>query len=136
MSCSIGEMLVFPGEGEDPMTRRHVTLLAALALCGGVGLAGQQGAPNEGQAQAGPRLKIERDLEYSKVGGQSLKLDLYRQDPTAAPSPVVLWIHGTEGSLTQRSPTPAAALVTPGYAVATIDYRTGAGVTLASQVSD
>jgi hypothetical protein len=39
---------------------------------------GQQGAPNEGQAQPGQSLKIDRDIEYARTGGQALKLDLYR----------------------------------------------------------
>ena len=39
----------------------------------------QQGAPNEGQPQAGPSLKIDRDIEYARPGGQALKLDLYRR---------------------------------------------------------
>ena len=95
----------------------------------------QQGAPNEGQAQAGPQLVIQRDIEFARVNGQALRLDLYRQDPAAKPSPVVVWIHG-DAAFPGKAPTPAAALVTPGFAVASIDYRTGAGSTLAMQVAD
>src|SRR5207253_8486144 len=55
----------------------------------------------------------------------------------AKPSPVVLWVHGTESGIgSSKVPTPAAALVTPGYAVVSIDYRTGGGVTLADQLAD
>jgi acetyl esterase/lipase len=112
-------------------------LLAIALVVAGSTLAAQQGAPNEGTAQPGPRLKIERNLEYARVGGQALTLDLYRQDRTSTPNPVVLWIHGTEpGAAANKAPTPAAAFVTPGYAVASIDYRAGNASTLPMQVAD
>ena len=96
----------------------------------------QRGAPNEGQPQAGPSLKIDRDLEYARPGGQALYLDLYRRLPAATPSAVVVWIHGTDSSFTGKAPTPAAALATQGFAIASIDYRTGPGASLATQVAD
>jgi len=70
------------------------------------------------------------------VAGQALQLDLYRQDPAAKPSAVVVWIHGADSGFAAKAPTPAAALVTPGFAVASIDYRTGPGSTLTTQVAD
>jgi acetyl esterase/lipase/esterase/lipase superfamily enzyme len=106
-----------------------------LALTGIPGYS-QRGAPNEGQPQAGPSLKIDRDLEYARPDGRALKLDLYRRVPQTAPSAVVLWIHGVDSSLAGKAPTPAAALATQGYAVVSIDYRTGTGVTAAAQVAD
>ena len=114
------------------------TRLTALALAAaGATVWAQRGTPNEGTAQPGPRMKIERNLEYAHAGGQALTLDLYRQDPTPKPSAVVVWIHGTEpGATGGKAPTPAAALVTPGFAVASIDYRTGSASTLAMQVAD
>jgi endo-1,4-beta-xylanase len=115
----------------------HTRILAIALVLAGTTSAAQQGAPNEGTAQPGPRLKIERNLEYTRAGGQALTLDLYRQDPTSTPQPVVLWIHGTEpGAAANKAPTPAAALVTPGYAVASIDYRAGNASTLPMQASD
>jgi endo-1,4-beta-xylanase len=95
---------------------------------------GRQGAPNEGRVQAGARLKIERDLEYGRADGRSLTLDLYRPDPVNAPTPVIVWIHGTKGGDRTKATTPAAALVTPGYAVASIDYRSAAP--MAARVAD
>jgi endo-1,4-beta-xylanase len=108
-------------------------------MLGGLSLpaSAQEGAPNEGRPQQGqPRLKIERNIEFARTGGQALQLDLYRQDPSPRPSPVVLWIHGDDTGSATRSPSPAAALVTPGFAVASIDYRTGTGTNLSSQVAD
>jgi len=86
-----------------------------------------------------PRVLLGSHYIYSAHAGslQALTLDLYRQDPTPKPQPVVLWIHGTEpGAAASKAPTPAAALVTPGYAVASIDYRAGSGSTLATQAAD
>jgi acetyl esterase/lipase/S-formylglutathione hydrolase FrmB len=118
------------------MKTRH--LLAGLAaLAASITMAAQQGAPNEGRTLQGPALRIERNLEYVRVGSQALTLDLYEQSRATKASPVVVWIHGTESGLgSNKTPTPAAALVTPGYAVASIDYRTGNGVTLADQLAD
>src|SRR5579863_7686531 len=107
-------------------------LLFACAVLSGLSLPtlAQEGAPNEGQPQGGPRLKIERNIEFARVDGQALQLDLYRQDPAAKPSAVVVWIHGDDPGFSTKSPTPAAALVTPGFAVASIDYRIGPGSNL------
>jgi len=112
-------------------------LFAALAL-GWIGTVanGQQGARNEGQPQAGPSLRIDRDIEYARPGGRVLKLDLYRRMPAATPSVVVVWIHGTDSSFTTKTPTPAAALATEGYAIASIDYRSGSDATLSAQIAD
>ncbi len=102
----------------------------------GAGPGGQAGAPNEGRGQAGPRLKIETDIEYARAGGRSLSLDLYRIDPAAGPTPVVVWIHG-ESSSGSKTTTPAAAFVSAGgFAVASVEYRTGAGTSLAMQLAD
>ena len=74
----------------------HTRIVVLTLLATGSSLGAQRGAPNEGTAQPGPRLKIERNLEYARAGGQALTLDLYRQDPTPRPSPVIVWIHGSE----------------------------------------
>ena len=59
-------------------------------------------------------------------------------DPRTAPSPVVVWIHGTDGPLNSKMTTPAIAFVSAnsGYAVASIEYRTGASATRAMQLAD
>ncbi len=94
------------------------------------------GAPNEGRGQAGPSLKIERDLEYARAGSQPLVLDLYHLDPLPTPRPIIVWIHGS-GPGASKSASPATALINPnGVAVASIEYRTGAGVTMQMQLAD
>src|SRR5439155_26265086 len=69
--------------------------LPAMAQRGGRGAGTPGSAPNEGRGQGGPSLKIERDLEYARPGGQSLTLDLYHLEPLPTPRPLVVWIHGT-----------------------------------------
>src|SRR5579884_3238443 len=94
------------------------------------------GAPNEGRGQGGPSLKIERDLEYARVGGQPLVLDLYHLEPLPAARPVLVWIHDGEAGAS-KIVSPAAALVSPaGVSVASIEYRTGVGVTRQMQLAD
>ena len=111
--------------------------IATLALVIGQGaLRGQERAPNEGRMPPGPRLTIERDLEYSRAGGTPLTLDLYRPDPMSAPLPLIVWIHGSKGGDPTKATTPAGALTTPGYAVASIDYRSAASTPIAEQVAD
>jgi enterochelin esterase-like enzyme len=93
----------------------------------------QTPARNEGRAQPGPQLKIDSGIEYSP----GLKLELYRVLPAANPLPVVIWIHGQAGRLTTRFATPAGGLLSANsYAVASIDYRIGVGVTRAQQLAD
>jgi len=96
----------------------------------------QQVEPNEGRQQPGPRLAIDRDLEYARVGGQALTLDLYRPAPVNTPTPVVVWIHGTRSGDGTKATSPAVALTTPGYAVASIDYRSAAATPINVAVAD
>jgi acetyl esterase/lipase/enterochelin esterase-like enzyme len=124
--------------------RRIFAIFAILFFCspafaqrGGRGGGGRgAGAPNEGRGQAGPSLKIERDLEYARAGGQPLTLDLYHLEPLPAPRPVIVWIHGSEPGASKIA-SPATALISPsGVAVASIEYRAGTGVTLQMQLAD
>ncbi|MEO8483021.1 MAG: alpha/beta hydrolase [Acidobacteriota bacterium] len=103
---------------------------------GGVGA--PQGAPNEGRGRGGALLTVERDLEYGRAGSQRLLLDLYRMVPSNAPSPVLVWIHGTEPPLSTKLATPAVAFVSAasGYAVASVEYQTASSTTPAMQLGD
>ena len=115
---------------QGPLAVIGTVIVAATSLMAG----GQQGAPNEGRPQPGPRLTIERDLEYARVDNRPLTLDVYRPDPVNAPTPVIVWIHGVKGGDSTKATTPAVALTTPGYAVASIEYRSGANA--AARVAD
>jgi acetyl esterase/lipase/enterochelin esterase-like enzyme len=99
--------------------------------------AAQPPAPGSppGQAQAA-RMQVDRDIEYSRVGSRSLKLDLYRREPSPRPSPVVVWIHGGTWASGDKTPSPAPALVTDGFAVASIEYRTSKEAPFPAQLHD
>jgi endo-1,4-beta-xylanase len=79
-------------------------------------------------AATAQEIAIDRDIEY----GTGLHLDLYRSSVASGPAPVVLWLHG-ESILPGRI-TPAAALTSAGYAVASIDYRSSSQIL--NQVDD
>src|SRR5579863_8335601 len=95
----------------------HKTLFFFVLLCAGSIPAGSQTNP---AAPAPARLRIDRDLEYTRAGARSLSLDLYTREGRTEPAPIVVWIHGAGG---EKSPSPAAGLVAAGYAVASIEYR-------------
>ncbi len=86
-------------------------------------------------------MRFVPDLEYAKVDGVSLQLDLYLPAHTASPSkavapPLVVWIHGggwTEGA---RRPCPMTWLVGRGYAVASITYRLAPKYIFPAQIED
>ena len=70
-------------------------------------------------------VKAIRNVEYAKVDGQSLKLDLYLPAKSDAGSPLLVWIHGggwTKGSKNGVNGS-MLRLTGAGYAVASIDYR-------------
>jgi acetyl esterase/lipase len=70
-------------------------------------------------------VKATRDVEYAKVDGQSLKLDLYIPAKSEAKPPLLVWIHGggwTKGSKNGVNGS-MLRLSGDGYAVASLDYR-------------
>lgn len=86
-------------------------------------------------------------LEYARVDGQSLRLDLYRPAPAATPPAVVLWVHGGGWCAGARAPLPAdvAPLQGEGLAIAAVSYRltsttpdcaNAAGATWPAQIHD
>jgi len=70
-------------------------------------------------------VKVERDLEYANVDGESLRLDLYLPQKSETKPPLLVWIHGggwTKGSKSGVNPI-FIRLTGEGYATASIDYR-------------
>ena len=82
---------------------------------------------------------IQADLEYAKVGGTSLRLDLFT--PSGAPSglPTLLYLHGGAWALGDKSDAAVERLmpiVANGFAVASANYRLVPSVTYPAPIHD
>jgi len=75
-----------------------------------------------GSSHAAP--EVIRDIEYSRPGGYSLKLDLYLpENRQGVALPVVVWVHGGGWKNGSKDKCKAAWLADEGFAVASINYR-------------
>ncbi len=76
------------------------------------------------------------NVEYARVNGASLLLDLYLPAEDGARHPVVLWIHGGYWAGGSKDDCLAQVLTDYGYAVASINYRLSAQATFPAQIYD
>lgn len=88
-------------------------------------------------AEGNDRFEIEvsRDIEFAKVDGHSLKLDLYRPVGAASP-PLVVWVHGGAWRAGSKDSMPLGELVKRGFAIASVDYRLSPVAEFPAQVHD
>jgi acetyl esterase/lipase len=75
------------------------------------------------------------DIEYARVDGQALRLDLY-QPETVSNAPLLVWVHGGAWEAGSKSPMPAMALAERGYAIASLDFRPASVAPFPGQVHD
>lgn len=80
-------------------------------------------------------MKVLRDIEYARVDGKALLLDLYLPARTAGPLPVILWVHGGWMMDSKENP-PAVRMAERGYAVASITYRLSHEAVFPAQIHD
>src|SRR6476619_4179756 len=69
---------------------------------------------------------IKADLEYARVGDESLRLDLYAPGDAAWPLPTILYMHGggfVVGDKSDMAVDRLVPLVDKGFAVASASYR-------------
>mgnify|MGYP002819811097 CR=1 FL=1 len=105
------------------------TLLTLVSLFGALLAAGLfvDAAPKSKKKGPPPLpagVEVLADIEYAKPGGFSLKLDLYRQKDAAAPSPVIVFVHGGGWKNGNKDRGRRGAwMVSHGFAVASINYR-------------
>jgi acetyl esterase/lipase len=78
--------------------------------------------------------KTTADIEYARVDGTPLRLDLY--EPDAAGAPLLVWVHGGAWEAGSKVPMPLTALVARGYAIASLDFRPASTTRFPGQVHD
>jgi acetyl esterase/lipase len=74
------------------------------------------------------------DVEYARVGGQALKLDLYQ--PAAPHAPLLVWLHGGRWEVGSKERMPLGGLVERGYAIASVDFRPASSARFPEQVHE
>jgi acetyl esterase/lipase len=100
---------------------RIPALLVSLLLLGGV--MDVRGAVDPRVHAAEPaKARSVYDVEYARVGDESLRLDLHLP-AGAGPHPVIVWIHEGGWIAGHRRGGPALRQVERGYAVVSISYR-------------
>ncbi len=68
--------------------------------------------------------RVIRNVEYKKLGGMSLLMNIYIYGNSREPLPLILYLHGGGWLTNSRINCPRALeLLTSGYAVASINYR-------------
>lgn len=80
-------------------------------------------------------VAVYRDLEYAEKGHPRNKLDLYIPR-SETPLPLIVWVHGGAWLTGDKSNPPALALVTKGYAVASVNYRLSQHAVFPAQIED
>ena len=89
-------------------------------------------------------VKVISNLEYSKVGNNSLLLDLYFPDTylleNTSALPVIIYVHGGGWRKGDKRECPAkelaTELLTEGYVIACIDYRLSGQAKFPAQIQD
>ncbi len=76
------------------------------------------------------------DLEYAKVGGKSMMLDLYLPEKPAGRVPVIVWVHGGGWMAGDRKNPPGLEFVRRGYALASVEYRLSQEAKWPAQIYD
>jgi acetyl esterase/lipase len=76
------------------------------------------------------------NLSYKSPANPACQLDLYVPEKAAAPTPLVVWVHGGGWRTGSRKQFPAPLLIPTGFAVATLDYRLTGEAPFPAQIED
>ncbi|MDB6031164.1 MAG: nlhH 5 [Verrucomicrobiales bacterium] len=79
--------------------------------------------------------EVIRDVEYARIGDQSLQLDLHIPQGRIR-SPLIVWVHGGAWRSGSKSDLPIKQLFDQGYAIASVDYRLSTAARFPAQVHD
>lgn len=81
-------------------------------------------------------VRAMRDIEYAKVDGKPLLLDVFVPRRADKPMPVVVWIHGGGWRAGSKERCPTIPLTARGYGVVSINYRLTDAATFPAQIHD
>jgi acetyl esterase/lipase len=79
---------------------------------------------------------MEADLKYGSVSGRGQLLDLYLPAKIDKPLPLIVWIHGGGWSGGDKANPPGLAMLSRGYAVASLNYRLTKEAIYPAQIHD
>lgn len=98
----------------------------------------QQARPNRRAAALPEGAKGIRDVEYARVDGKPLRLDIYLppDDEKLGRLPVVVWIHGGGWQSGSKDNCPVVPLCGEGYAVVSVNYRLTDVAAFPAQIHD
>jgi acetyl esterase/lipase len=68
-------------------------------------------------------VTVEKNIEYARVRGQSLQLDIYEPRKQVGQLPVVVWIHGGSWNSGSKDFCPIGFMAEQNLAIVSIDYR-------------
>ncbi len=77
-----------------------------------------------------------RDLEYARVDGQSLQLDLYQPKASIDAAPLIIWVHGGAWRSGSKDQMPVGRWLQHGFAIASVDYRLSGAAPFPAQAHD
>lgn len=100
-----------------------ILLMAATTLLGSQFIAAQKIEPTH-------------TLEYARLEGRSLKLDLFLPEEANKKPGLIVYVHGGAWRAGDRTKMPLGALVKDGWAIASVDYRLSPEAVFPAQVHD
>ena len=119
--------------------RLVIPLLFAAALSFAAEPEPKTNEPNTPRPQPPPPPGVEliHDVEIGTGGGRPLHAEIARpKDPSTAPMPAVIWIHGGGWSGGSHKGNTAVFLATKGYFTASIEYRLSGEAKWPAQIED
>jgi len=81
-------------------------------------------------------VKHDSNIEYARVGTNSLLLDIYSPKQPVGKLPIVLWIHGGSWKFGSKDPCPIGFMATQNLAIVSINYRLSGVATYPAQIYD
>ncbi len=91
--------------------------------------------PETGHGAEATVARVDRDIEYARVGELALKLDLHRPNRDTT-QPLIVWVHGGAWRSGSKESMPLGPLVEAGYPVASVDYRLSTQARFPAQIHD